>query len=195
MNARRSSSTARLRFHAANATQLGQDATRLTRRVRARRRQTRNRLTPFGPQPGGLTRPQGNRGHKFMRAFVARPGVADAASQVECGFFSDQQNAAAARAFRSAKIVGGGLRSIAGELQGHRRSSATLPHAPRLSRCCYHARPLWRCHDAIMKLSWPVGATFGRNDNGRGRICIKTAVGARVLVRRGDFRVRRLGAS
>jgi hypothetical protein len=114
-----------------------------------------------------------------VRAFVARPGMADATSQIERGFFSDQQNAAAARAFGSAKTVGGGLRSIAGELQGHRRSSATLPHTPRLSQCSHHARPLWRSHDAIMKLSWPVGATFGRNDNGRGRICIKTAVGAR----------------
>jgi hypothetical protein len=107
-----------------------QDTTRLTKRVRARRRQTRNRLTPFGPSPGGLTRPQGDRGHKLMRAFVARPGVPDATSQIECGFFSDQQNAAAARTFGSAKTMGGGFRSVAGELQGHRRSSATLPHTP-----------------------------------------------------------------
>jgi hypothetical protein len=65
------------------------------------------------------------------------------------------------------------------------RRSHTHPVYPQ---CNHHARPLWRCHDAIMKLSWPVGATFGGNDNGCGRICIKTAVGARFW-----FRKRRSG--
>ena len=46
-------------------------------------------------------------------------------------------------------------------------------HTPHLSRWCYLAWPLWRCHDAIMKLSWPAGADFGLNDNSRARICIK----------------------
>jgi len=46
-------------------------------------------------------------------------------------------------------------------------------HTPRLSRCCYHAWSLWRCHDAIMKLSWPGWAIFGGYNNGGGRICIK----------------------
>jgi hypothetical protein len=56
-------------------------------------------------------------------------------------------------------------------------------HTPHLSRCCYHAWPLWRCHDAIMKLSWPVGANFGRNDNAQARICIKLRTGLQLLLR------------
>lgn len=56
-------------------------------------------------------------------------------------------------------------------------------HTPHLSRCCYHAWPLWRCHDAIMKLSWPVSANFGRYNNGRARICIKLRPALRLLVR------------
>jgi len=119
-----------------------------------------------------LTRPQGDRGHKLVRTIVARPGVPNAPSQIECRFFSDQQNASAARAFGAAKIVGSGFRSSAGESQGHRRFSATLPHTPS-NPMVYLAWPLWRCHDAIMKLSWPAGADFGRNDNSRARICIK----------------------
>ena len=55
-------------------------------------------------------------------------------------------------------------------------------HTPHLSRCCYHAWPLWRRHDAIMKLSWPVGANFGRNDNGQARICIKLPPRPRILL-------------
>jgi hypothetical protein len=125
------------RFRAALRLRGRRDATRTRyyatdKARRARRRQTRNRLTPFGPQPGGLTRPQGDRGHKLVRTIVARPGVANATSQIECRFFSNQQNAAAARAFGSAKIVGSGFRRSAGELQGHRRFSATLPHTPSI---------------------------------------------------------------
>ena len=65
-----------------------------------------------------------------MRALVARPGMPDATSEIECGFFGDQQNAAAAGAFGSAKIVRDGFRSTASVLDGHCRSSATLPHTP-----------------------------------------------------------------
>lgn len=74
-----------------------------------------------------LTRPQRDRGHKLVGTFVARPRVADAASQIESGFLGDQQNAAARRAFGSAKIVRYQLRSVASDLHGHRRSSATVP--------------------------------------------------------------------
>jgi hypothetical protein len=74
-----------------------------------------------------------------MRTFVTRPGVPDATSEIECGFFGDQQNAAAAGAFRSAKIVRDGLRGTASVLDGHRRSSATLPHTPIYPDAAYDA--------------------------------------------------------
>ena len=45
-----------------------------------------------------------------------------------------QQNAAATGAVGTAKIVSDGFRGSTGELNGHRRSSATLPHPPLLSR-------------------------------------------------------------
>lgn len=66
-----------------------------------------------------------------MRAIVARPGVPDATSEIERGFFGDQQNAAAAGAFGSAKIIRDGLGDAASELDGHRRTSATFPHTPQ----------------------------------------------------------------
>ena len=49
-----------------------------------------------------LTRPQGDRGHKLIRTIVARPGVPNAPSQIECRFFSDQQNATAALSINGA---------------------------------------------------------------------------------------------
>ena len=124
-------------FHAAAAPRGGRDATtRLTTARRARGRQTRNRLTHSAHNPEGLTRPQGDRGHKFMRTFVTRPDVPDATSEIECGFFGDQQNAAAAGTFRSAKIVRDRSRGIASVLDGHRRSSATLPRTPCIPMVC-----------------------------------------------------------
>src|ERR1700756_2663628 len=50
------------------------------------------------------------------------------------------------------------------------RRSHTQPMYPDRR---YDAWPLWRCHDAVMNLSWPGGAIFGRYNNGGGRICIK----------------------
>jgi hypothetical protein len=49
----------------------------------------------------------------------------------------------------------------------------TFPTSPDLSRWSQDAWRLWRCHDAIMKLSWPYRGSLVRSDNGRGRICIK----------------------
>ena len=53
------------------------------------------------------------------------------------------------------------------------RRSHTHPNLSPIG--CHDAESMWRRHDAIMKLSWPRGAIFGRNDNGAGRICIKGA--------------------
>jgi hypothetical protein len=74
-----------------------------------------------------------------MQTFVTRPGVPDATSEIECGFFGDQQNAAAAGTFGSAKIVRDGFRGTASVLDGHRRSSATLPQTPHLPDARYDA--------------------------------------------------------
>jgi len=53
--------------------------------------------------------------------------VADATSEIKRGFLGDQQNAAAARAFGSAELVGYRLRGVASELDAHRRTSSTFP--------------------------------------------------------------------
>ena len=103
-----------------------------------------------------------------MGTIVARPGVADATPKIERGFFGHQQNAAAARAFGSAKIVRHGLRGVASELDGHRRSSATFPHTPRSVPILRNSEwTLWRRYDANMKLSWPLAAIFRSNTEER----------------------------
>ena len=113
---------------------------------------TRRPLT----QPGWkLTRPQRNRGHKFVVALVARPRVADASGRAKLGSLGNQQDVAATRAFGSTKIMGQGVLGV-GAMAAHRRSSSTLPHAPRsglipLDVACH----LWRPCDAFVKLSWP----------------------------------------
>jgi hypothetical protein len=140
---------------------------------RAQWEQTQNRLAHPALGPEALTRPQGDRGHKFMRAFVARPGVPDATSEIKSGFFGDQHDAVAAGAFGAAEIVSHGVRGSAGQTNCHRRSSATFPTSPDLSRWSEDAWRLWRCHDAIMKLSWPYRGSLVRSDNDHGRICIK----------------------
>ena len=68
-----------------------------------------------------------------MGTLVARPSVADATSQIERGFFGDQQNAVAAGAFRSAKVIRYRLRRVASELDG---SSSNLRDVPSHTPIC-----------------------------------------------------------
>jgi len=64
-------------------------------------------------------------------AVIARPGMADASGDVECGFLGNKQHAAAARASRPAKMVGRNALD-AGTMDAHRRFSSTLPPHPEL---------------------------------------------------------------
>ena len=106
-------------------------------------------------QPGWkLTRPRGNRGHKFVVALVARPHVADASGRAKLRSLGNQQDVAATRAVGSTKIMGRGVLGVGA--MAARRFSSTLPHAPRsglirLDVACH----LWRPCDAFVKLSWP----------------------------------------
>jgi hypothetical protein len=47
--------------------------------------------------------------------------VTNASLQIELGYFGNQKDVPAARAFRAAKISRHGLLGVAGELSGHRR--------------------------------------------------------------------------
>ena len=132
-------------------------------------------MTHKGHRPKGLTRPQRDRGHELVRAIVARPGVTDTSLEIERGLLGHQQDAPAARALRSAKIMRHSLRAVAGALDAHRRSSSTLPTAPRSNLYRVNLeRSLWRRCDANMKLSWPQPASFRRHKRGMaGEICAK----------------------
>ncbi len=103
-----------------------------------------------------LTRPNPDRGHELVAAIVAGPVVIDTTLDVEPGFLGDQQDAAAARAFRPAQIFtrkGPGQRQrLARALDEHRRSSSTFRH--RTPYGCHSTRRLWRGRDAAVKVSW-----------------------------------------
>jgi hypothetical protein len=109
-------------------------------------------------QPGpNLTRSEDNRGHKFVVAVIARPGMADASRDAELRFLGNKQHAAATRASGPAKITGRNVLD-AGTMDAHRRSSSTLLSAPQSGLIQADvARGLWRPCDAFMKLSWPHG--------------------------------------
>jgi len=110
-------------------------------------------------QADGPLTPQRDRSHEFMRALVACPGVADAPLQAELRFLGDQQNAAATRTPRSAKILRQRLTGTTGKLDAHRRPSSTLAlTAPRpvpimFKRCPESVASLRRHYETLVAVA------------------------------------------
>jgi hypothetical protein len=118
---------------------------------------------------------------------VIDPAIAHTTLRIEAGFFSDEKKTAAARAVRPPQAWGGKnpcrrnpcrrdiyrtdlcrksrRRSLAGGLDGHRRSllganrrSSPAPYATD------SARALWRHRDGQVKLSWRRGPIHRKSD-------------------------------
>ena len=61
-----------------------------------------------GSRRGLVLPPQPDRGDEFVAAIIARPGVADAAFEIELGLFGHKQHTPAVRAVGSAEIFSRG---------------------------------------------------------------------------------------
>lgn len=113
-----------------------------------------------GSRRGLVLPPQPDRGDEFVAAIIARPGVADAAFEIELGLFGHKQHTPAVRAVGSAEIFSRGAERgflcATGRLDGHRRSSSTHPLRSPMSPDSERqlAQGMWRCCDAFVKLSW-----------------------------------------
>src|SRR5579863_7213137 len=93
-----------------------------------------------------------------MCAIVARPGVANAALDVELRFLRDQKHASATWTFGSAKLLGRSRFGVTGALQAHRRSPRRSTHrTPKLSLwlkfCTASVAPLRRLYETLVAIA------------------------------------------